>query len=299
MAAFVAGQGRAAWGETVPCEMPDKIGVHDASARGRGRDDHAVELPGRDPVVEDPPRAACRQRRRHQTVRARARVLRGVRRRMPRRRHPRRPRAGRARLRRGGVCTHHARLGASRVVHRVGSDRARGRGGRDATRAEARFARARRQERDDRHGRRRPRPRRRRRAVRCFRYVRPALHVDLAARSCTASIRDEVVDARRGACGTTPCSAIRGSPLPTSAPSSTCHSRDRIDGMVQAAIGEGATVATGGRSLDGRRLRRRRVLRADDPHRRAPRPPDRARRGVRPGSLGHRRRPTSTTRSPS
>ena len=25
MAAFVAGQGRAAWGETVPCEMPDKI----------------------------------------------------------------------------------------------------------------------------------------------------------------------------------------------------------------------------------------------------------------------------------
>ena len=25
MAAFVAGQGRAPWGETVPCEMPDKI----------------------------------------------------------------------------------------------------------------------------------------------------------------------------------------------------------------------------------------------------------------------------------
>ena len=25
MAAFVAGQGRAAWGETVPCEMPDKL----------------------------------------------------------------------------------------------------------------------------------------------------------------------------------------------------------------------------------------------------------------------------------
>ena len=27
MAAFVAGQGRAAWGETVPCEMPDKFAV--------------------------------------------------------------------------------------------------------------------------------------------------------------------------------------------------------------------------------------------------------------------------------
>jgi aldehyde dehydrogenase (NAD+) len=34
MAAFVAGQGRAAWGETVPCEMPNKIGFTTRSPVG-------------------------------------------------------------------------------------------------------------------------------------------------------------------------------------------------------------------------------------------------------------------------
>ena len=52
----------------------------------RRRHDHAVELPGGHPVVEDLPGAARRQRRGHQAVRARAGLLRGLRRRVHRRR---------------------------------------------------------------------------------------------------------------------------------------------------------------------------------------------------------------------
>ena len=68
------------WGETVPCEMPDKLAFTTRQPGRRRRHDHAVELPDRDPVVEDLPRAARRKRHRDQAVGARARVLRGVRR---------------------------------------------------------------------------------------------------------------------------------------------------------------------------------------------------------------------------
>ena len=125
MAAYVAGHGRAAWGETVPCEMPEQDRLHDAPPGRRGRDDHAVELPGRDPVVEDLPRAARGQRRRDQAVRARARVLRGVRARVPRRGRPRRPRAGRARARRSRRRAHVHAGRARGHVHRLGADRPR------------------------------------------------------------------------------------------------------------------------------------------------------------------------------
>ncbi len=37
MAAFVAGQGRSAWGETVPSELGDKLCVDHPPARRRGR----------------------------------------------------------------------------------------------------------------------------------------------------------------------------------------------------------------------------------------------------------------------
>ena len=75
MADFVAGQGRAAWGETVPSELRQQAVLDDPPAGRRRRDDHAVELPGRHPVVEVLPGAARRQRHRAQAVRARARVL--------------------------------------------------------------------------------------------------------------------------------------------------------------------------------------------------------------------------------
>ena len=60
MAAFVAGQGRGPWGETVPSELADKSAWTTRQPVGVVGAHHTVELPRRHPVVEDLPRACSR-----------------------------------------------------------------------------------------------------------------------------------------------------------------------------------------------------------------------------------------------
>ena len=129
MGRFVAGQGRAALGQTVPSELAEQAGVDDPPSRRRGRDDHAVELPGGHPVVEDLPGPAGRQRRRAEAVRAGAVVRRAVRR-VPRRGwHPCRAAERGARARRTGC------------GHRDAARRGRGRASRARCRPGARWRR--------------------------------------------------------------------------------------------------------------------------------------------------------------
>ena len=102
-------------------------------------------------------------------------------------------------------------------LHRLGADRPRRRRRRrwrpDRGSCQPR---ARRQERDDRAARRRPRARGRRRAVRRVRHRGPALHVDVAARSCTATSPTSS-STRSPSAPRRSCSATRSSPAPTSA----------------------------------------------------------------------------------
>ena len=183
MAGYIAGQGRNAWGETHPVRDARQDRLHHPPPGRRRRDDHAVELPGRDPVVEDLPRAARRQRRRHQAVGARAAVLRRVRAGVPRRRRARRAwsTSCTASARSARRSSSHPGIRAVSFTGSVPTGRlvasaamATGPrlvslelGGKNAMVV---------------HARRRPRSRRRRRAVRRVRHRGPALHLDVAAR---------------------------------------------------------------------------------------------------------------------
>ena len=270
-----------------------QAGVDDAPARRRRRADHAVELPGRHPVVEVLPGAARRQRHRDQAVRARARVRRGVRRRLRRGGRARRPRASRARLRR-------ARRGAGRApgrrrgqLHRLGADRA------------------------GRSRRRRWRPGPKlvslelggKNAMIVLADADLDLVVDgalfgafgTAGQRCTStsrlivhpSVADELRGAPRRAGRGAACSATRSTrhrrrsghqpPAPATASSA----------MIGAAVAEGGDRRDRRRSCvdvdgcDGRHVRR-----ADHPRRRERRPPHRPRGGLRSGARGARgRRP--------
>ena len=116
----------------------EQDGVDDPPAGRRRRDDHAVELPGGDPVVEVLPRAARRQRHRAQAVRARAACAEAFVDALRRGRHPGRPRAGRARRtpsrRRRSPCTP---ASARCQLHRLGAHRPQGGGRGDGDRAHA------------------------------------------------------------------------------------------------------------------------------------------------------------------
>ncbi len=299
MAAFVAGQGRSAMGEVVPSEMPSKIAWTTRIPVGRRRDDHAVELPDGHPELEDLPRAARRQRRRDEALRAGAGVRRRLRRGVRRGRHPGRPPPGRARRRRAGRRARHAPWRRRGVVHRLGAHRPQGGRGGDGGRAEARQPRARRQERHGRARRRRPRPRARRRPVRCVRHLGPALHLHVAARSCSAA------SPARSSSGSwsAPRRCVLGDPLAADtdvgpgdhrrvrAP----HRRDDRGGGRRGRHGRHrrAPARRGGR-LRGRHLRR-----PHDPHRREAHPHGRPRGGVRPGARRSSRSTTSTRRSAS
>ena len=53
MSFYMAGEGRRLFGQTTPSELPRQVQHERAHADRRRRRDHAVELPDRDPVVED------------------------------------------------------------------------------------------------------------------------------------------------------------------------------------------------------------------------------------------------------
>ena len=61
MSYYMAGEGRRLFGQTTPSELPDKFNMTRAHADRRRRRDHAVELPDRDPVLEDRAGARLRQ----------------------------------------------------------------------------------------------------------------------------------------------------------------------------------------------------------------------------------------------
>ena len=68
MAYYMAGEGRRLFGVTTPSELPDKICLTRARAGRRLRHDHALELPHRHPLLEEPAGAHLRQHRRPQAV---------------------------------------------------------------------------------------------------------------------------------------------------------------------------------------------------------------------------------------
>ena len=80
MTYYMAGEGRRLWGQTTPSELPEQVQHVGAHARRRGRCDHAVELPDRDPVVEDRAGARVRQHRRAEAGGGHAAPRRAVRR---------------------------------------------------------------------------------------------------------------------------------------------------------------------------------------------------------------------------
>ena len=216
--------------------------------------------------------------------------------------HPRRP-ACRS-------CTAHGEPGAALAVHpgvgAVSASPARcrpaawWRRAAMATGPAAGSPRARRQERDGRARRRRPRPRDRRRALRRLRHVGPALHLDLAARRAPRRRRRSSSSAHR-----------------RSAPRRSC-SATRLDADHRRRPGDRPPLGRAHRRDDRGRGRRRRRRSRPAAHlvevdgceggtfvaptiltRRASRPHDRPRRGVRPGAVGHRGRRRSTRRSTS
>ena len=292
---FVAGQGRAALGETVPSELPDKLAWTTRQPGRRRRDDHAVELPGRHPVVEVLPGPARRQRHRAQAVRARAAVRRGASSTPASRRAspptssasctatPSRPRPSpstpaSARVSFTGSVPTGRKVAAAAMAAgpKLVSLELGGKNAMIVLR------------------RRRPRPRRRRRAVRRVRHRRPALHVDVAprraprrrrrARRARIAKRADDARARRPA---------RRRP-PTSARSSTAASAERIVAMVERGgrRGRRPSCTGGARASTSTGCEGGDVLRADDPHRRAPDHTHRPRGGVRAGARGDRgRRP--------
>ena len=63
---YMAGEGRRLFGQTTPSRAARQVEHERPRADRRRRRDHAVELPDRDPVVEDDPGARLRQHRRPQ-----------------------------------------------------------------------------------------------------------------------------------------------------------------------------------------------------------------------------------------
>ena len=102
MSFYMAGEGRRLFGQTTPSELRDKFNMSVRHADRRGRRDHAVELPDRDPVVEDRARARLRQHRRLQAGDRHARARRALRRAARRGRRPGGRRQRRPRRRRDG-----------------------------------------------------------------------------------------------------------------------------------------------------------------------------------------------------
>ena len=148
----------------------------DPPADRRGRDHHAMELPGRDPGVEAVPRAHLRQHRRHQARFGHAGVPRPLRRAPARGRPARGRRERRHRLRcRGRQRDRRPPRHPGHQLHRPYRHGRRDQpsGGRDA---EARQPRARRQEPDRDLGGRGPRPRARQCRLVGVRDLRTALH---------------------------------------------------------------------------------------------------------------------------
>ena len=176
----------------------------------------------------------------------------------------RRARPGRARPRRARAraLAVHPAVGAVSFTGSVPAGRTVA-AARDGGRAEARVARARRQERHDRPPRRRPRPRRRRRDVRRVRHRRAAVHLDVAARSCTrASPTSSSTGSstERGRC----VWATRSTRPPTSGPVITADAATRIigDGRRRTERGRQRSRAAADACDRRRRLRRRHVRRA-------------------------------------
>ena len=168
-----------------------------APADRRGRRDHALELPDRDPVLEDRARARLRQHDRLQAGHRHAAAGRALRRAARRGRCPGRRDQRRARRRRRGRRPARAPPGrAGDHAHRLARDRRRGARGRGPE-PEARPPRARRQERDHRARRRRSRPGRRGHRLVGVRHVRPALHRGLARDRAGGRLRGAAEAPRR------------------------------------------------------------------------------------------------------
>ena len=165
-----------------PLRPDDAVGAprqvqheHSPADRGRRRD-HALELPDRDPELEDAARARLREHGRLQAGDRHADARRALRRDARRGGHSGRRRQHRARGR--GRGRQRARRAPGRPRHladRLARDRRRGHEDRRRP-AQAHPPRARRQERDHRPRRRRPRSRRRGDHLVGVRHVRPALH---------------------------------------------------------------------------------------------------------------------------
>ena len=155
---FFAGEGLSVDRRALRAGGDRKCRLHDPPPARRGRADHAVELPGRDPRVEGGAGARVRKHRRHE---ARAG---GAAHRAPPRGVLRRGRHATRRVQRrhrAGLGRGHAARGtpgrARDLLHRLGAGRRAG--ARRGHRArQARAARARRPQPRDRHGGRRPRP---------------------------------------------------------------------------------------------------------------------------------------------
>ena len=176
MAYYMGGEGRA------PVRPDDAVGAprqvqHERPSADRSRRrDHAVELPDRDPELEDPARARLRQHRRLQAGDRHADAGRALRRAPRRSRRARRRRQHRPRGRgRGRERARGAPGRAGHLADRLARDGRRGHEDRRRP-AQAHPSRARRQERDHRPRRRRPRARGRGHHLVGLRHLRPALH---------------------------------------------------------------------------------------------------------------------------
>ena len=66
MTYYIAGEGRRQFGDVVPAELPEQVGDEHAAPARRRRRDHALELPVRDPDLEDHAGADPRKHRRLQ-----------------------------------------------------------------------------------------------------------------------------------------------------------------------------------------------------------------------------------------
>ena len=180
-----------------PLGAPRQVQHERAHADRRDRRDHPVELPDRDPVLEDRARARLREHGRLQAGDRHAGAGRALRRAA---RRGRRPGRGRERGARGwGSRRRTARPAPGRSrdhADRVARDGRRGDEGRRGQ-PQARPSRARRQERGDRARRCRSRPRGRGDHLVGVRHLRAALHRCLTGRRARAGLRGAPVEARR------------------------------------------------------------------------------------------------------
>ena len=175
---------------------PRQVQHERAPADRRGRRDHAVELPDRDPVAgRSRPRSSAATRSsssRRPTRRARRALRRAARRgRAP---------AGVLNIVHGGGSEVGERLVRTRTsrhhAHRLARDRRQG-AANGRRQPQAHPPRARRQERDHRPRRRRPRPRRRRDPLVGVRHLGPALHRREPRDRPREGLRAAAVEARR------------------------------------------------------------------------------------------------------